>query len=290
MLSCGLGSSSTPCRFPPRQPRSHSGVGTVPMSRRPAAHERDGPGDASPPRAASELTKPMIRCHPRTVMTRHRPDRHHPRILDKPTGEMTGQPDLELGMVLKGAVPHTSHIRTGGLATRAWYGGRSPQGHEPAWAAYPKTRWHLNPQWRHRNHPRADFNSTSRRSTESTSTRSTRIPDRCIGTDMTSGIEASLTGEYGNSPIPGRPRPHSKDSHPSHVSTQPRKVRSAGRGWLMPPRSSDHLLLRQCMHYSSPSASAISTSGSIATITASASRAISPSRYSSVGRLSSSMV
>ena len=41
-------------------------------------------------------------AHP--MMAGHRPNRHHPRVLDKTAGEPAGQPGLELGMVLEVAL------------------------------------------------------------------------------------------------------------------------------------------------------------------------------------------
>ena len=42
---------------------------------------------------------------PNPVMTSHRPNRHHPSVLDKTAGEPADQPLLELGMVLEMTLP-----------------------------------------------------------------------------------------------------------------------------------------------------------------------------------------
>ena len=135
-LSYGPGSSPTPCQSHHTRPQSHTGDGAESRFRRPTAHERAGPGDAAPPAPSGLSPTPLSDANPphdggpppESTSPLHR------RLDDERTG---GSTRLRTGHGPRGAVPHSSHIRTGGDATPAWCGGRSPPGHEPSSAVGP---------------------------------------------------------------------------------------------------------------------------------------------------------
>ena len=174
---------------------------------------------------------------PHTMTTGHRPNRHHLGVLNQPTSKPTGKAGLELSMVLEMTLPtipapeptptpHQScptaaHLKiTNPLPRRS------------------QTLTHLNPQWRHRDHSRADSTSTTSRSTESTNTSNTRTPPRCNRTDIKSDIEASWIrrlwlihrfqrGLNPNTRTSNPPQPH--DSAQPHVPMPPHTMTTGHR-------------------------------------------------------------